>query len=96
MLGVIKTSENYIKQYNKELMQLFGDLDILSFARISWLNWIGHVNRMNSKRKVSKYSTINLREVDYKDDQKTDGGIVYKQILINAKLQIGKRGQKHS
>ena len=26
--------------------------------------------------------------------QKTDGGIVYKQILINAKLQIGKRGQK--
>ena len=43
-----------------------------------------------------KYSTINLREVDFEDDQKTDGGNVYKQILINAKLQIGKRGQKHS
>jgi len=28
------------------------------------------------------------------NDQKTDGGIVYQQILINAKLQIGKRGQK--
>jgi len=27
------------------------------------------------------------------DDQKTDGGTVYKQILINAKLQTGKRGQ---
>ena len=27
--------------------------------------------------------------------KKTDGGIVYKQILINAKLQIGKRGQKN-
>jgi len=26
--------------------------------------------------------------------QETDGGIVYKQIRINAKLQIGKRGQK--
>ena len=26
--------------------------------------------------------------------KKTDGGIVYKHILINAKLQIGKRGQK--
>jgi len=38
--------------------------------------------------------TIILWEVDY--DQKTDGGIVYKQILINAKLQIGKRGQKQS
>jgi hypothetical protein len=74
-------------------MQLSGDLEILSFVRISWLNWIGHVNRMNSKRKVT---TIILREVDYKNDQKTDGGIVYKQILITAKLQIGKRGQKHS
>jgi len=40
--------------HKKELMQLFGDLDILSFVRISWLNWIGHVNRMNSKRKVSE------------------------------------------
>jgi hypothetical protein len=27
-------------------------------------------------------------------DQKTDGGIVYKQILINPKLQFGKRAQK--
>jgi len=35
-----------------------------------------------------------LREVDYEDDQKADGGIVYQQILINAKLQIGNRGQR--
>jgi hypothetical protein len=28
------------------------------------------------------------------DDQKTDGGTVYKQVLINAKLKTGKRGQK--
>jgi len=34
-------------------MQLFGDLDILSFVRKSRLNWIGHVNRKNNKRKVS-------------------------------------------
>ena len=33
-------------------------------------------------------------EVNYEVDQKTDGGIVYKQILINAKLQIVKRGKK--
>jgi len=33
-------------------MQLFGDLDILSFGRISRLNRIGHVNRMASKRKL--------------------------------------------
>jgi hypothetical protein len=28
-------------------------LDILPFVRIIRLNWIGHVNRMDSKRKVS-------------------------------------------
>jgi hypothetical protein len=32
-------------------MQLFGDSDILSFVRISRVNWIGHVNIMNNKKK---------------------------------------------
>jgi hypothetical protein len=36
--------------------------------------------------------TIIIREVGQKDNQKTDRGIVFRQILINAKLQIGKRG----
>jgi len=54
IFGGIKVNENWRKRYNKELMQLFGDLDILSFVRISWLKWIGHVNRMDSKRKVSQ------------------------------------------
>jgi hypothetical protein len=35
-------------------MQPFGDLDILSFVRIIWLNWIGQVSRMNSEGKVSQ------------------------------------------
>jgi hypothetical protein len=35
-------------------MQLFGDKDILSFARTCRLNYIGHVNRIDSKRKVSQ------------------------------------------
>ena len=35
-------------------MQLFQVLDILSFVRISWLNWIGNLNRMDSKRKISQ------------------------------------------
>ena len=39
-------------QYNKELVYLFGDLDIHSFVRISWLNWIGHVSRMNGKSNI--------------------------------------------
>jgi hypothetical protein len=48
----IEVYEDWRKQYNKELMQLFGDLEIISFVRISQLNWVGHVNRMDSKRKV--------------------------------------------
>jgi len=35
-------------------MQLFGYLDILSFVRVGRLNWIGHVNVMDSRRKVSQ------------------------------------------
>jgi hypothetical protein len=54
MSGRIKVRENWRKRYNKELMQLFGDFDILSFVRVSRWNWIGHVNRMDSKRKVSQ------------------------------------------
>jgi len=46
------------------------------------------------KDRQVKCLTIILREFDLEDDHKTDGGIVYKQILINAKSQIGKRGHK--
>jgi len=52
MLGGITVNESLRKRYNKKFMQLCGDVDILSFVRISRLNWIGHVNRIDSKRKV--------------------------------------------
>ena len=38
MLEGIKVNENRIKRYNKELMQLFGYLDLLSFVGISRLD----------------------------------------------------------
>jgi hypothetical protein len=53
MFWGIKINENCKKLYNKELIQQFRDTDLLSFVRISQLNWIGQVNRMDSKRKVS-------------------------------------------
>jgi hypothetical protein len=40
-------------------MQLFGDVDILSFVVVSQLTWIGHVNRMEGTRKVSEVFKIN-------------------------------------
>jgi hypothetical protein len=46
MFERIKLNENWRNRNDKELFVLFGDLDILSFVRISQLNWIGHLNRM--------------------------------------------------
>jgi hypothetical protein len=60
--GGIKVNENWRKRCNKELLRLFGDLDILSFVSISVLNWIGRANRMDIKRKGKV--TIITREVD--------------------------------
>jgi hypothetical protein len=53
MFGGIKLNEIWRKWYNKELLQLFGDLDKPSFVRISLLNGVGRVNSTDSKRQVS-------------------------------------------
>jgi hypothetical protein len=34
MVGGIKVNENWRKRYNKDLLQLFGDLDMISFVGI--------------------------------------------------------------
>jgi hypothetical protein len=78
-------------------MPLFGDLDTLSFVGISWLNWIGHVSRMDGNRKGSQVFNNNPQESCLrKKKKKTEGGIVYRQILRNAKLQIEKKKKKWS
>jgi hypothetical protein len=91
-----KVNENWRKRHNKELKQVFGDLDILLFVRISRLKWIGHVNRMENKRTVSQVFNKNPQGSRPKDDQETDGGIVYKQTLRSVKLTTGKKGKKQS
>jgi hypothetical protein len=54
LLGGTDINDNWRKRYDKELTQLLGDLAIPSVVRISWLIWIGHINRMDGKRKVSQ------------------------------------------
>jgi hypothetical protein len=54
-------------------MQLFGDLDILSYVRIRRLYWIGDLNRMESKRKVSPILNNNLLGRRLTGRPKTDG-----------------------
>jgi hypothetical protein len=56
VFGRIKVSENWIKRYNRELMQLFGDIFMLSFVRIN-------VNTVDTKRKVSQvFSNISKED----------------------------------
>jgi len=45
----IKVYENWRKRYNKELIRLFVDLDILSFFRTCRLNRICHLKRMSKR-----------------------------------------------
>jgi len=78
---------------NEELMQVFRDFDLLSFIRISRLNWIGHVNRMDSKRKVSQLFNNNPQGSRLRGRPKNRWWCCVKQI-INTKLHIGKGGQK--
>jgi phosphoribosylanthranilate isomerase len=59
------------------------------------LDWFGDINKIDSKRYGFKYLTKILREVYQEDEQATDGGTVYKQILIDAKLRTENRGQKN-
>ena len=61
-LGGINLNENWRKRCNKETMQLFGELDILLFVRISRLDWIGRVNRMDRKGIVSQVFNSNPQE----------------------------------
>jgi len=81
VFGGNKVNENWRKRCKEELLQLLGDLDILSFARISQLNWLGQVNRKDSKRKASQVSNNNPQGSRLRGRPKTDGVIVYKQIL---------------
>jgi hypothetical protein len=75
-------------------MRLFADLDMLSIVKLGRLNWISYFRRMDSNRTVSHMLHNNSQGRRLKGRPKTDGGTVYKQILINAKLQIGKAGQR--
>jgi hypothetical protein len=45
-------------------MQLFADLDRLSYVRMCLLNLIGRVNRIGSTRKVSQVFNNNLQEIN--------------------------------
>jgi len=59
-----------------------------------WPRKNGHINRMDSKTKVSYVFYNNPQGSRLRGRRKPDCGNGHRQILINAKLQIGKRSQK--
>ena len=61
MFEGIKVNGTGRKVYTKERTPLYGDLDTLSFVRVSRLNWIGPVNVMDSERNVSQVFSKNVQ-----------------------------------
>jgi hypothetical protein len=90
----IKGSENWRKRYNKEVMQLFGDLDVLYFVKIIRLNSTGRVSGMNCKTEVGQvFNNNNPRGSRPRGRPNNRWWNVHKQILISAILKIGKRSK---
>ena len=54
ILGAVCIDNIWRRRYNKELIQLLGDPDIVSNVRLGRLRWIGHINRMSNNRKVKQ------------------------------------------
>ena len=51
---------------------------------------------MRSRWKVIQAFDNNPKEIDKEDDQTRDGGTLNQPILIDAKIEIAKKGQKQS
>jgi hypothetical protein len=58
------------------------------------LSCSGHVKSLENKRKVIEVLNNTSHGSRLRERPKTVGGVVYKQILINAELHTGKRDQR--
>jgi hypothetical protein len=86
-----KVNENWRKRYNK----LLGVLDILSFVRISPLNLIGHVNRMDFKRRASKVINNNPQGSRLRGRPKPRRGKCVQTNINRCKIKIWKERSKN-
>jgi hypothetical protein len=75
-------------------MQLLGDLDTLSFVRISQLNWTGHVNRMDSTRTASQVFNNNPWGESTKRTTRNQVVELYQTNINGCNIKPGKGGQK--
>jgi hypothetical protein len=76
ILGAIKINNCWRRRHNNELIQLYGDLDMISFIRINRLRWIGHVNRKDNKRMAIQVFANQPQGSRQRGRPNTDGGTV--------------------
>jgi len=68
---------NFVSWLSENLQRVYCIIKVRYLVKEEWVN----------------YLTAILREVDKEVDQETEGWTVCKQVLLNVKLQILKRGQ---
>jgi hypothetical protein len=50
----VKEEEQWRMRYNKELYELYKDVDLLTFIKLKRLQWAGHVQRLPLDRTPKK------------------------------------------
>ena len=93
ILGAVKIDTRR-RRNNSELMNLYEDLDIISFIRIIRLRWIGHVNRMDKERKVYNIFYNQIQGTRVRGRPKNLWMDCVLSDIKNAKLQTGRSSQR--
>ena len=73
----MKINDIWRRRNNSELMNLYEDVDITSFIRLSRLRWVHHVNSMDKESKVYNIFYNQPQGTRIEKDLKIDGCIVY-------------------
>ena len=74
IIGAVHVEDTWRRRHNNELMEMYGDLDVISFIRLNRLRWIGHVSRMDINRKVHQVCYTHPEGKRLRGRPKTDGG----------------------
>ena len=53
ILGAVRVNNEWRIRYNKEVMQIYKELVIVTYIKIARLKWIGYVNRMGKQKSTS-------------------------------------------
>ena len=52
ILGAVKQGDNWRIRYNSELYELYNEINLETYVKLTRLRWLGHVVRMDNNRRV--------------------------------------------